>query len=303
MKRKTADFGRTCAMTWAAVALAALWVLPSNVSGAAYEFRSVVHRFAPRVTPSSINSAGAVAFTARRDDGTSGIYVSSGGPVTTIVEDLNDGSLFEGTFGEAAFGDLPVLNAAGLVAFQGRTRETVGVYTGNGGALSRIAPNGDLIAANSPVLNDAGRIAFITGRSSDDYGYYATTSGGALTRLGSTADGFEYFSRPAINNAGTVAFVAGDTVRGPYGVYTVPASGGAMTRVVGTDGPFRTFGPPAFSDDGGIAFLAKLDDGTFGIYSYADGEVTTIADTSGPFASFGIRVAVNEQGTVVFTPP
>jgi hypothetical protein len=276
------------------VALAA-----SGAVAAEYRFSPIAQNVAPRVTPASVNAEGAVAFSAFRDDGTSGVYVAGNGGVVTIAEDgLNDASPFEATLTDFAFGALPVVNAAGLVAFQGRTSQAVGVYVGTGGTPTRVAPAGDLVAASAPAMNGGGTLAYYSGRGPSDYGIFAS-AGGEMRQLVSSRDGFDSFSRPAIDDAGTVAFVAGETVRGPFGLYTAPAGGGTLTRLLDNSGDFRGFGAPAMARDGRIAFTAGLRDGTVGLFSYADGAVTRVADTAGPFASFG-QYAINSAGTVVF---
>jgi hypothetical protein len=270
----------------------------SRSPGAEYRFSTVVPNFAPRLTPASVNVGGAVAFAVFRDDGTSGVYAGGGGGIVAIAQSLNDGSGFQGTLTDRAFGDFPVVNSAGLVAFQGRTAQAVGVYVGSGGAPSRVAPAGDLVAASAPAMNGGGTLAYISGRGPGDYGIFAS-AGGLTTQLVSNRDGFDYFSRPAIDDAGTVAFVAGDTLRGPFGLYAAPAAGGALTRLLDNSGDFRGFGAPAMAPDGRIAFTAGLRDGTLGLFSYSNGTVTRVADTSGPFASFG-HYAINSAGVVVF---
>src|SRR2546423_4497556 len=143
-----------CGLGWrypvAPIAAAVLFggpgLLAASSFAAEYQFAAVVQSFPGRLTPGSINSQGLVAFAAFRDDGTSGIYISRGGPMVAIAEDLlNDNSPFEPGPSDPAFGELPMINAGGRVAFQGRTNQGVGVYVGSGAAPVRIAPAGGFL--------------------------------------------------------------------------------------------------------------------------------------------------------------
>lgn len=123
----------------------------------------------------------------------------------------------------------------------------------------------------------------------------------------------EFVSAPTINNAGTVAFVAGQN--GETGIYST-SSGGAIT-IADTSGPlsnfyvgglyvtrnanpFSAYTLPTINDSGTVAFNAGLDTGGRGIFTGSGGDLTTIADTtSGRFTYFS-SPTLNDSGTVAF---
>jgi len=121
----------------------------------------------------------------------------------------------------------------------------------------------------------------------------ADTSGsfGPFTGLG---------SMPTINNAGTVAFMAG----GGGVIRFLTGSGGSITTIADSTGPISTFtGPVAvINDSGTVAFFATLDTGVRGIFAGTGGSLTTIADSSGAFGTgFGFTPSINNAGTVAFS--
>jgi hypothetical protein len=119
---------------------------------------------------------------------------------------------------------------------------------------------------------------------------------------------FESFlSFPALNDAGTPAFVAklaneedenGMIVIGATGVFTGPD---LADRVADSDGSFNAFTnySPSINNLGQVVFRATLDSGVVGIYTGPDPSVDLIADSTGSFNRFG-DAAINDQGTVAF---
>jgi hypothetical protein len=100
------------------------------------------------VSQASLNDLGAVVFYANG----SGIFLSQGGLVTTVV-DTSSG------FGAA---DQPSINNAGMVAFHGSMNSAEGIFTSVGGILSTLADRttGFTSFTGSVAINDLGHIAF-----------------------------------------------------------------------------------------------------------------------------------------------
>ncbi|MEL7237915.1 MAG: choice-of-anchor tandem repeat NxxGxxAF-containing protein, partial [Planctomycetota bacterium] len=151
---------------------------------------------------------------------------------TTVVADTTtvapDGNGFFAEFGS------PILNDAGQVAFEGcltgtagGDSDTSGIFLGDGSALTQVvrtgqaAPdaNGSFSSVDFPALNDAGQAAFTAsltgtaGGGSGDSGVFLG-DGSTLTRIAragqvaADANGsFSYFTSPALNDAGHVAFL------------------------------------------------------------------------------------------------
>jgi hypothetical protein len=121
------------------------------------------------------------------------------------------------------------------------------------------------------------------------------------TLIAETSGSFSSLGQmPTINNAGTVAFIAG----GGGVIRFLTGSGGAFTTIADSNGPISTFTGPvgAINDSGTVAFFATLDTGVRGIFAGNGGPLTTIATEGGPFtSSFGFTPSINNAGTVAFT--
>jgi len=102
--------------------------------------------------------------------------------------------------------------------------------------------------------------------------------------------------RPAINNAGTVAF------DGNPGIVIIAPDGGRTTITDRTGPTFNSFFGPSINNAGTAAFVATLDVGGQGIYTGAGGATTLIADGSGPIFNLFAQGApsINSGGTVAF---
>lgn len=113
-----------------------------------------------------------------------------------------------------------------------------------------------------------------------------------------------FFTVPAFNNAGAVAFRGIDDANN-RGIYAVNAGSPSFTTIADNTGQFSDFSVPAINDGGTVAFGANLRAGGQGIYTGIGGSLTTIADTSGPFSGFGnisgqLFLGINTSGTVAF---
>ncbi len=215
----------------------------------------------------ALNGSGEAAFWARLvgtdggvvDDG--GIFVGSGGLLTRIAREGQAAPDGNGTFSSLS-SDLS-LNGSGQAVFKGGLDGTSGgsvddggVFVGSGGAIARIAREGQTAPdgngafssfSSDLALNDSGEVAFAaslagtSGTLSDNYGLFRG-SGGAVTQIvrkGQPApDGngtLSFFQYPAMNGAGQVAFtatLAGTSGGGDDDAGIFIGGGGQVVRVV-----------------------------------------------------------------------
>ena len=196
----------------------------------------------------AINASGRVAFGASIGGGDTGIFTGNGGPLTTIVlggddnwnvssfiDIDNNGSvcvrvafsvleegIYVGNGGPLtliAYTDdnpyqslsLPVLNNSGQVAFLGvDAGGTFGIHraTGPGNFTTIAEQTGDIVSISGrSVINDSGLVAFHASTSSGSF--IATGTGGALTTVVDTSDGFPNLgSVISMNNLGDIAFLS-----------------------------------------------------------------------------------------------
>ena len=253
--------------------------------------------------PPSINQAGMVAFKSADR-----ILAGNGGPLVTIADTA-------GQFRGFPAGYSASINTAGTVAF------TAFLDAGGGGIFAR---NGEattpiLIWAppfgsdNSISLNDAGTVAFRAYFQTGAITGVATLNGGVVTTIADSTGPFNYFgAAPSLNEAGTVAFVAGKNGGdgGAFGIYK--GNGGVLTTIADLSGPFSAFSndfisnQPSINDAGDVVFTAGLDAGGAGIF-IGDGidtnEVIGIGDAlfGSTVATFSISpTSLNDSGQVAF---
>ena len=221
----------------------------------------------------------------------------------------------------------------------------IGITTLAQAEITIIAQEGDaapdangafsLFNSSSPVLNDAGQVAFegfftgTSGGSADDGGLFRG-SGGTLTQVAREgaaapdANGtFSFFDDPAINDAGQLAFEAfltGTAGGGSDDGGIFRGSGGALTQIAREggappegNGTFSSFLTPNLNDLGQVAFLGNLT-GTSGggtdnagVYVGSGSglmkiarEADTAHDGDGTFSSFNGDPAINNLGQVAF---
>ena len=122
----------------------------------------------------SINSTGAVAFSAARDTGPSGIFLNSGGTITPVL--INSASLGAGSFS---------MNDAGTLAF--RSGDPGRIVTFNAGVVTTIVDSSGALNyfGTTPSLNETGTVAFVAGKDGIDgatFGIYSG-NGGPLTTI------------------------------------------------------------------------------------------------------------------------
>ncbi len=242
----------------------------------------------------AINQAGTVAFLESTGgfNNIVGVYAGSGGPLVTIAETTG---LFSG------FAAGTSVNGAGTIAFSASLKSGggTGIFTSNGGVPVQVV-NGSF----SPSINDSETIAFK--RSAGVF----TASGGLITKIADRTGPLKVFNNePSINDAGTVAFVAGigDIDSGAYGIYS--GNGGPLTTIADLSGLYSYFdlySPSSINDSGTVAFFAGLDAGGYGLF-LGDG-ISTIEVIHTGDALFGSTVtgfaisptSLNDSGQLAF---
>jgi hypothetical protein len=237
-----------------------------------------------------INARGTVAFSAGLDAGGLGIFIGSGGRITTIVD---TGGPLNATF-------FPAINAGGTVAFvaeldAGGKR----IFVSRGGPLTTIADTGGPFSdfLIGPAINAGGTVAFTAELVTGGHGVF-TGRGGPLTTIADTNGPLDSISFPAINANGTVAF-NGRLDDGRFGIFA--GRGGAITTIADSRAPANSFMAPAINAHGTVAFAGDLDTGAGGIFTGRGGPLTTIVDGSGPFNGYSFpSLAIDSNGTVAF---
>jgi hypothetical protein len=268
--------------------------------GATYEFTLIADSSAEFKGLSStvpLNAAGTVAFYATLKSGGAGIFSGNGGLITTVAD----------TTGELTLGFSGIaINDFGTVAFPSSEKSGgVGAFSGNGGPITTIADRSDgLAGVGEPVsINNSGTVALTAALAEGVIGIM-TGSGGPVSTIYDTHPGGQFytFGAPAINNQGTLAFLAG--VRGnPDSSAIFTSKGGStLTTIVEDTGELtRLTARPDINDFGFVAFDAAFDAGGAGIFIGNGGPLKTIADTAGPFKSFPAETPViNNSGEVAF---
>jgi hypothetical protein len=273
--------------------LTLLACFPAPTQAQGYEFTKIVdsnNGFDPfSFGCPAINDTGVVAFRATRNSGITGIFLGTGGRLTTIA-DQNDG------FGFIGFH--PSINNQGQVSF------AAGVQTG-GEAIMRGDANGLTTIASTEdgpfnffgfntSINNAGAVAF------KDEGLFVGNGEQIETRyLGSSSRFGGDDSRPSINDAGQVAFFE-YLDDGGQGIFV--SSDGSFITIADDSGPIDFPTEPTINAAGVVIFLAFLDNAQEAIFTGSGGPLTTVVDSTGPFRFFGFGgPALNDQGQAAFS--
>ncbi|MCW1924105.1 hypothetical protein OKA05_16175 [Luteolibacter arcticus] len=227
-----------------------------------------------------------------------GIFRGDG--VTGPVQIARRGQATPTGNGTYAFFDEIALNESGQVAFwssltgtTGGGNDNEGVFRGDGAAptvtIAREgqavpAGNGEFFLFNSPVMNDAGQVAFFanlrntSGGDNDNLGIFrgdGATGPVTIARRGEAVPGgsgtFWMFGRETINQAGVVAVTVDINLNngeGPYdeeGIILGDGTPGGITMVArtgqavpGGNGTLYTFTNPALNNAGQLAFRASI---------------------------------------------
>lgn len=278
----------------AAAAVSALLTLPANASVVTYSFTRIADsqgEFGNFRTP-SINNSGQVAVIAERDFGAGqSVIVGDGLTVTTLYN--STGSLTD-----------PTINSSGDVAFRaGSSRQ---IFLSSGGATQTLVDDaGPFFVVGTPVINDAGEVAFSATRDNGVQEIGAALSGALSTLVDNTGplSNMSLGSNISSNNHGEVAFISGfDSVGNSQGIFVTD---GATTNSVADNltSNLDFFRSPSLNDNGQVAFVADdFDPATAalrGVYLFDSGSVMTIADDTGVFNVFG-DASINNKGDVAF---
>ena len=156
-------------------------------------------------------------------------------------------------------------------------------------------PFSDFGVVPSPALNALGTVAFAARLDAGGAGVFKG-NGGALTTITTVATPpfGNPFQPPSINQAGMVAFSAGDAI--------LAGDGGPLVTIADTAGQFQGFtgGYSAVINSAGtVAFWALPDTGPAGIFASSGGMVTPLFLNSGSLNANN-NVAFNDVGTLAF---
>jgi hypothetical protein len=211
----------------------------------------------------AINDSGTVAFGAESDERIQGIFTSSGGVITPIINanepfsyELNGLDLNES-------GTIVFYRNSGFYFYSGIP---AGIYTSLNGTLSPLLTVfgfGPFFGIPPyPTINDSGTVAFQANDS-----IYTTNGGGTFTSVIDPTSFISLDSFVSINNSGTVVF-AGDFTTEPGNVYT--SAGGVYTArdgsltTIATNDSFLDFYSVAINDRDTVVFLAEMGGGIGG---------------------------------------
>lgn len=242
--------------------------------------------------PVAINDAGQVSFVTTLDTGVTGVFVGSGGAVTTVADD-------SGKFTSFGF---PGINGRGQVTFHGTQVVHSGFYAGRDGSTVLIENRGaiqgfvgDIFSSPSGSFSTGHAILRLPGFQTE----IVVSDGGRATRIADSSGLFGLLDQdPRVNASGKVAF-HGTRRDGSDGIFV--GRGGALTTIADSSAVFAFFlDSPAINDRGDVLFQAILNDGTNGLFLSHHGVITTVLDGTGAFADFGRAPAINARGQIAF---
>jgi hypothetical protein len=250
----------------------------------------------------TLNNAGQTAFRARWSTGTvsgSGIWSDRSGSLAGIAVTGNPApGLPSGINFSSENMSMPALNDAGQTAFWAGAGGS-SIWSEGSGSLALVARTNDPApgmtdgsrfgAFNTPVMNNAGHVAFEASAGGDSIWSNASGSLRLIAKQGDPAPGggtfgeMRYWS-PVLNNAGHVVFLA--ILTQTRGIWLERDGNVELVARLGDHAPgtpegvtFASFGHsissssmPFFNDADQIAFSAGLSDGGGGIWA---------SDTSG----------------------
>ena len=263
-----------------------------------------------------LNDAGQVVFSATLSDGTTGLFLFSGGKVIKIVRPADPAP--EGDTFVPFITTTLALNQAGQVAFTGRTIDRgVGAYLFSDSEIARLAGRGDRVTrtpkfylAHPLAINGIGAVAF-RGHMSPGGEALLDENLFVWVRTGDPAPGggvFTSFISAALSDFGQLAFAATLSNSDPgvflayeEKIYTIarpgdPAPGG---------GTFRSASSPSINRQGQVVFTAVLSTGGTGVFLFTEGSTMGIARTGDPAPGGRTFQALqapqlNDQGLGIF---
>jgi hypothetical protein len=209
----------------------------------------------------SINNSGNIAFIA---------FLTSPSRIAQLVRKPDASFLAIADSSGPLFGmsAMPIIDDNGNVYFTASSddRVTLGMYTGDGGALITLldTQGGAFTDLQSMNANNTGGVAFIGRPSGGSLGVF-TLKGGLVTAVADTSGPYTGMSHtPDINDNGTVAFHA-TLATGGEGVFTGPDPVADRVIAPGDDlfgsRLVRAFFHNGINNRGQIAFYAELEDG------------------------------------------
>ncbi len=197
-----------------------------------------------------VNNSGQVAFIAFKSGtggSSAGIYVGSGGALTTIID--NTGPIQSFT----AFD----MNDAGEVAFTGsRDDGSRGTYRFDGAKIVPIAQLTDGLRPSSPRINNNGLVAFSALNASFDPAGIFVGDGNALVNIAAPVGPIaSIYSNLSLNDHDQIAFLA-RMQTGENVIYLGDAAGGPLQDLY-TSGPSLFVSEPALNNLGQVAFIGN----------------------------------------------
>lgn len=248
---------------------------PSPPADALFRLQDgAIARVAQRCGPlgPTMNDAGTIAFRAALESGAQAICAWNDGTLDVLAATGDEYVAFHG---------LPVVNAAGAVAFRADRRDSAGIFVGGRGGLRRIVETGERFTSlgQFPMINDAGAVAFCgtlrdTGgqRGGDEggrgqpgwTGLFIVSDGRAETAIDTSSD-FESFRGVLLDDAGRVVFYA--TPRGGrLGVFSGPDPRrdgliGLGAELLGSEVTDFALNPVSINAAGQLALRVTLADG------------------------------------------
>ena len=178
----------------------------------------------------------------------------------------------------------------------------MGVFTGDGGKISRVAESAssDFASIDShPDINTSGTLSFYARLQSGRQGVLLTRNGEEinLTGLGEPLKSLGPLG-PTMNDEGTVAFRA-NLQSGAAGIFT--GSRERIVTIAETGSVYSAFhGLPVISDKGTVVFRADLQGRGQGIYLARGASHETIVETGDRFSDLGLFPSMNDAGMVAF---
>jgi hypothetical protein len=266
----------------------------------------------------SLNTRGQVAFDVRLGGpSATGVFVSNGTTTSTIALGGNP----DPAAGNFVFVSAPSLTTSGDVIFNGST----GIFRGNGTTNVPLVQDGDpapgggnlIIGGTGFAANSRGLIAFgtfVNGGAAtegmfrnDGFNTTAIALDGTPAPTGGT---FLFFSAPAIDELGRVAFFAG-TAGGSadFGIYR--GDGENINTIFAANQPapggrtFIDFSDPIMNKHGELLVLSQLDNGS-GLFFHDGRDAVAIAlsgdgaPTGGTYTSFFGPLTLNDRGQTAF---
>ena len=248
-----------------------------------------------------INDSGRAAFVGNRPDEDTRVFSGAGGPLTTIA----------GPPGYSITQGIPAINNTGTVAFAAFSSLPGvggGIFVGNGGPVSKIAPDaGPFNGIDSRLaINDSGQVAFEAADTDGKRFLYRADTVGATVIAPLATSPITGFGTPDMNDAGVVAFV-GEV--GPFDVGIYKGDGQAITTVVGAASLVRGFAyhGVAINNVGNVAFYAAEANGTArGIFTGPDPVADKVIRFGDPLFGATLSIAevthgaLNDGGQIAF---